>query len=201
MPANHSGNADGRLLGRQRRLHPAGHRDVVLGGVPKGQRRQPLPLGEGEAAAPHRGQHAVVAERIGHHRHAGVVLRRRAHHRRSADVDLLDALVDARAGLHRLAERIQVDHHQFERRDAELLERRGVLGLAQVGQQPGVHPRVQGLDPAVEHLRETRSPPPPVSPEYLCRQSFSRSTRSRRSRRRPHADRGPARPARSCRRR
>ena len=41
------------------------------------------------------------------------------------------------------------------RRDAELLEGGGVLRFAQIRQQAGVHPRVQGLDPAVEHLRET----------------------------------------------
>ena len=84
-----------------------------------------------------------------------MVLRRRAHHRRAADVDLLDALVDAGAGVHRLAERVQVDHYQLERRDPEFFERRGVLGLAQIGEQPGVHAGVQGLDPAVEYLGKT----------------------------------------------
>ena len=52
----------------------------------------------------------------------------------------------------RLAERIQVHHDQVERLDAEFLERGGVFGLAKVGEQPGVHARVQGLDATVEHL-------------------------------------------------
>lgn len=83
-----------------------------------------------------------------------MVFRGRPDHRRPADVDLLDALVDAGAGVDGLAERIQVDDDQFERRDAELFERRGVLGFAEIGEQAGVHPRVQRLDPAVEHLGE-----------------------------------------------
>lgn len=85
-----------------------------------------------------------------------MVLRGRAHHRRPADVDLLDAFVDACARVDRLAERIQVDDDQFERGDPELLEGLGVLGFPKVGEQVGVHPRMQGLDAAVEHLGESR---------------------------------------------
>ena len=103
---------------------------------------------------PHRGQHTVVAERVDDHRDARMVLGGRAHHRRPADVDLFHALVDAGTGVHGLGERVQVDHHEFERRDAEFLERRDVLGLALIGQQPGVHVGVQRLDAAVEHLGE-----------------------------------------------
>ena len=83
-----------------------------------------------------------------------VVLGRGAHHRRPADVDLLDALVGRRAGGHRLLERVEVDHDELERRDAELLELAHVVGQAQVGQDAGVHLRVQRLDPAVQALRE-----------------------------------------------
>ena len=71
-----------------------------------------------------------------------------------ADVDLLDALVRARTGGHRLGERVEVDDHELERLDAELGELLRVLGTAEVGEDPGVHPRVQGLDPAVEALGE-----------------------------------------------
>ena len=155
VPANHSGNAEAGCSGASVDSIQLGDCDVVLRGVPKCQGRQLFSLGKGESAAAHRGEHTVIAERVGHHRHAGMVLRRRPHHRRAADVDLLDALVDARAGVDRLAERIQVDHYQLERRDPEFFERRGVLGLAQIGEQPGVHARVQGLDPAVEHLGKT----------------------------------------------
>ncbi len=110
----------GRLLGRQRRLHPAGDRDVVLGGVPKASDASLFRSARVKPPAAHRGQHAVVAERVDHDRDARVVLRRGAHHRRAADVDLLDALVGARAGGDGLAERVEVDHHQLEGRDAEL---------------------------------------------------------------------------------
>ena len=109
---------------------------------------------ECEATRPHRGQHAVVAERIDDHRDAGMVLGRGAHHRRPADVDLLDALVLAGSGLDGLGERVQVDDDELEGGDAELVERSEMLGLAGVGQQAGVHPGVQGLHPAVEHLGE-----------------------------------------------
>ena len=59
------------------------------------------------------------------------------------------------AGGDRLAERVQVHHDEVERLDAEFLERGGVFGFAKVGEQPGVHARVQGLDAAVEHLGKT----------------------------------------------
>ena len=83
-----------------------------------------------------------------------VVLRGGPHHRRAADVDLLDALVGARARGDRLGERVEVHHDQVERRDAELLELGDVLGLAAVGQDPRVHGGVQRLHPAVQALGE-----------------------------------------------
>ena len=124
--------------------------------MPKGQRRQNLSLREGEPARSHRREHAVVSEWVDDHRDAGMVLRRRPHHRRAADVDLLDALVLARAGLDGRAERVQVHDHQLEGRHAEFLERGEVLGLAGVGQQARVHAGVQRLDAPVEHLGESR---------------------------------------------
>ena len=76
-----------------------------------------------------------------------------ARHRRAADVDLLDALVLARTGFDGLGERVEVDHHQLERGDAELLQREcSGCGCRPAGR---VHPRMQGLDAAVEHLGET----------------------------------------------
>ena len=83
-----------------------------------------------------------------------MVLRGGAHHRRAADVDLLDALVDVGAGVDGFGERIQVDDHEFERGDAEFGQRRNMFGFALIGEQAGMHVRVQGLDPAVEHLGE-----------------------------------------------
>lgn len=103
----------------------------------------------------HRREHPVVAEWVDDHCHAGVVLGGGPHHRRAADVDLFDAFVDAGAGVDGFGERIQVDDDELEGGDAELLERRGVFGFAQIRQQSGVHARVQCLDPAVEHFGET----------------------------------------------
>ena len=56
--------------------------------------------------------------------------------------------------LERVCERIEVDDDEVERRDGGLGKLVTVLGQASVGQDPGVDPRVEGLDPAVEHLRE-----------------------------------------------
>ena len=122
--------------------------------MPKGQRRQLLSLVEREPAGADRREHTVVAERIHDHRNTGMVLRGGSHHRRAADVDLLDAFIDIGSRIHRLGEWIQVDDHQFERRDAEVLQRGDVLHLALIGKQACVHVRVQCLDPPVEHLGE-----------------------------------------------
>ena len=53
-------NLDDRLEHRpagvgQHTAHPAGHGDVVVGGVPEGGGREALPLDQGEAAGPERG--------------------------------------------------------------------------------------------------------------------------------------------------
>ena len=75
-------------------------------------------------------------------------------HRRPADVDLLDQLIDRDPGtLECGRERVQVHHHELERRDAGAQQLMAVIGEAPIGQQPTVDARVQGLDPAVEHLR------------------------------------------------
>ncbi len=156
MAATSAGKPDcGRRLVRG--VHggePRGHRDVVRGGVGERLGRQRAPLGEGEAAPAERGDHIDVPGRVDHHGHARVVLRGRADHRRPADVDLLDDLVGTGARGHRRGERVEVDRDQLEGLDAELGELGEVVGLAGVGQDPGVHPRVQGLDPALEALGE-----------------------------------------------
>ena len=115
---------------------------------------QLLPLGQREAARGHGGEDVGVAGGVDDDGDRRVVLRRGAHHRRAADVDLLDALVGAGAGGDRLGERVEVDDDEVERRDAELLELRDVLGLAAVGQDAGVDGGVQRLHPPVQALRE-----------------------------------------------
>jgi hypothetical protein len=117
---------------------------------------QPLPLLQGEPAGGHGGEHVVVRLGRGDDGDRRVVLGRRPHHRRSADVDLLDALVDARSGRDGLAERVEVGDHEVEGLDAELLELPDVGGQPPVGEDARVHLRVQRLDAAVEALREAR---------------------------------------------
>ena len=97
----------------------------------------------------------VVAVRVDDDSHVGMVLRGRPNHRGPADVDLLDGVERRGAGCHGRGERIEVDHHELERRDAEFRELGLVVLEAQVGEQPGVDGRVQRLDPPVERLRES----------------------------------------------
>jgi hypothetical protein len=140
-----------------RRYHgaePAGHGHVVVSGMPEGGERQALPLRQGEPAGPDRFDDVGVGARIHHDRDRRVVLGAGPHHGRSADVDLLDRLRGSGPGGDGLRERVEVRHQELERRDAEGLERSYVPGVVLVGQQAGVDPRVERLDPPVEHLGE-----------------------------------------------
>jgi len=53
---------------------------------------------------------------------------------------------------HRVGERVEVGDDQVERFDAEVGQLLQVVGVAGVGQDPGVNRGVQGLDPAVHAL-------------------------------------------------
>ena len=139
----------GQLVG-----HPLRHGHVVRRGVHERLGRQPPALLEGEAARGDGREHVGVAVRRGDDRDRGVVLGGGADHRGPADVDLLDALVRARARGHGLPERVEVGDDQVERLHAELGELADVRLETAVGQDPRVHLRVQRLDPAVEALGE-----------------------------------------------
>ena len=103
------------------------------------------------------GEDRRVAGRARHDGHAGVVLRRGADHRRAADVDLLDELVERDPGpLGGRGERVEVDDDELERSDRRGRELAPVVDPAPVGQDPGVDPRMERLDPSVEHLRKAR---------------------------------------------
>jgi hypothetical protein len=84
-----------------------------------------------------------------------VILGRRAQHGRAADINVLDGVLkgDVRLG-HRGFKRIEIHAHQVDRRQPVLLHDRLVLGVAPQVEQSRVHLWVQGLDPAVQHLRE-----------------------------------------------
>ena len=116
--------------------------------------RQAQALAVLEAALAGRLDHGAVVRRVGDDGDARMVLRGRPHHGRAADVDLLDALLEARARGDGLPERVEVDDDQVEGRDPEVRELADVGRLTPVGEDPGVDGRMQGLDSAVQAFGE-----------------------------------------------
>jgi len=53
----------------------------------------------------------------------------------------------------RCRERVEVDHHQIDRREVRLLEFRHLRGAIAARQNAPEHVRMERLDPAPEHLR------------------------------------------------
>ncbi len=130
---------------------------VVGGGGGKGLLRQ-APLGLERKLAgvllQLRGDGVVVGSR-GYDGHVLEVLGRRAHHRRSADVDVFDDLLKVHAGLAgRLFKGVQIHHQHVDRLDAVLLDGGDVGRVGAHVQDASVNLGMQGLDPAIEHLRE-----------------------------------------------
>ena len=76
----------------------------------------------------------------------------RPDHRRSADINLLDALVRRCTRRHRLSEGVEVANHEVERLDVEFLQLLYMLALAPVGENAGVNFGVQGLDSPFQAL-------------------------------------------------
>ncbi len=115
--------------------------------------RQVEALGVGQPAVLQVVDHCRVVLGIDHDGDVLVVLRRTADHGRAADVDVLDGVRQGASGLgHRGCERIEVDRHQIDRRDAILGHHCAVQVAA--AEDAAVDLRVQGLHPAVHHLRE-----------------------------------------------
>ncbi len=87
--------------------------------------------------------------------HVAGVLRRGPQQAGTADVDHLDRLLKraVRPG-HRVLERVQVHDHQVDRPDPLLGKLPHVLRVVPVGQNGRMDPRMQRLDPPVQHLRE-----------------------------------------------
>ena len=135
---------------------PGRDRRVVGGGAAVGRQRPSLAEGEagGAVVGVELGEEGGVVLDVGDGGHPGVVLGRGAQHRRAADVDVLDAGGVVGPGGDRRLEGVEVDDEKVERLDAVGVERGGVGGLVADGEQAGVDHRVQGLDPAVHHLRE-----------------------------------------------
>ena len=133
---------------------PGGDRVVIGGGVREGQGGQSAASLQVEPAALRCADHIPVTRRVHHHGHRGVVLRGGADHGGPPDVDLLHHRVLPGTGAHGVHERVEVDHHQVEGLHVHLLKLGHMVLAAAVGQDAGVHQRVQGLDPAVQALLE-----------------------------------------------
>ncbi len=145
----------GDLIGRQNTGEPRRDRDVVRGGVREGAGGKPAPRRELETTSPDRGDQLRIVRRGDDHGHGVMVLRRGANHRRPADIDLFDRLVLGCAARDRFPERIEVRHNEVERLNVEFRERLGVLDVAQISEEAGMHAWMQCLDPSAEDLGET----------------------------------------------
>ena len=98
-------------------------------------------------------QHRAVIGRIDHHRAALMILCRRAQHGRTADVDVLDRILEPAVGIgDRGRKRVEIDHDQVDRRDARVPDRGQVLRAVPARKDPAVDLRMQRLDPAVGHF-------------------------------------------------
>jgi hypothetical protein len=135
--------------------HPGGDAGVVGGRAAEGLGGEAFAKRErrGAALRPELRQQPVVLLRRGHHSHEGVVLGRRAQQGRAADVDLLQGLGGGDVGAaDRLLERIQVDAHHVDGRDAVVGQGAAVGLRVAAGQYGPVNCGVQRLDPAAHHL-------------------------------------------------
>ena len=96
---------------------------------------------------------------FGHDAHAAVlvamILGRGAHHGRAADVDVLDRVFQRAVGLgYGLLERVEIHHHEVDAADVVRGDRVHVFRKVAAREDAAMHLGVQGLDAAVEHLRE-----------------------------------------------
>ena len=101
-------------------------------------------------------QKRLIILDIHHDVDEGMVLGGRADHRRAADVDILDAGVIIGTLGHRLFERVKVHDQEVDFLDPVGDHRADMGVIVPQRQQPAMHRRVQGLDPAIHHLGKAR---------------------------------------------
>ena len=133
---------------------PRGDGRIIIRGVQEGIAGQATALLQGKATVVHGLHGLVVAGRIHDDGNRRVVLGGRTHHGWAADINLFHAAIKVRTRSYSLAEGVQVDHNELERLYLELGELVEVVVLAGIGQDAGVHARVQRLDAAFQTLRE-----------------------------------------------
>ena len=134
---------------------PVRDRRVVGRGAGIGLLRHPA--AEGEAGRPAVAvelvdQRGIVGD-VDDDRDVVVVLGRAADHRRAADVDVLDPVLERRAGaVQRRLERIEIDDQKVDRGDVVGDHRRLMGRVGADREQPAVDARMQRLHPPVHHL-------------------------------------------------
>ena len=132
---------------------PVGDRGVVRGHVGKRLGGKPRPGGRA-----HRPRLLDLRQNLavlgGRHDdgHRAAVLRGGPDHGGPTDVDVLDHRLPVGAGGDGGGERVEADNHQVDRRVAVLLQGPHVLREIAAGEDAGVDGRMEGLDPAVQHL-------------------------------------------------
>ncbi len=100
-------------------------------------------------------QDSGVAARVGDDRHPLVVLGRRPDEGWTADIDVLDYLLQVGGVLeHGFPEWVEVHHHQVHPLQTHVLELGHMVGAVPSGQYSGEQGRMQRLHPPVQHLRE-----------------------------------------------
>ena len=153
------GGVDGacRYLGQS--MKEIGNRRIVGRRVGEGLGCELLAQRPGQAALlgleffKHRG----IVSGVDNHGHPIVILRRGTDHRGPPNIDVFnDLLVPRRGPGQGLSKGVEVDHHQIDGGNS-----RGRKGLhmgweVAPSQQSAMHGRMQGLDPAIEHLGKSR---------------------------------------------
>ena len=110
-------------------------------------------VGQGATGGTQFFQHGGVVGGIDHHADRVMVLGRGADHGRSADVDILDGILQRAIGLgHGRLEGIEVHDHKIDWADAMLLHD-GLVGAAPT-EDAAVNAGMQRLDAAAHHFRE-----------------------------------------------
>ena len=94
---------------------------------------------------------------VANHRHVSPILGCRTQHRRTANVDILDCLLDRHTLLlNRLTEGIEIHADHVDKLDLILLEGLQVALIVTTSQQTAMHLRVERLDTTITNLREAR---------------------------------------------
>ena len=134
---------------------PGGDRRIIGRRPSIGPRRQLLAQRKAGAAVRLQfGQHFFEVGNLGTDRHIAVVLGRRADHGRTADVDVLDAVLERTALRDRGLERIKVHIDDIDGADAVVGHGLGVFGRVAHAQQAAVDDGMQRLHAPVHHFRE-----------------------------------------------